>query len=234
MIRNGQRAAVAALAVAVAFLGFGVLRAPANEHRVQLELIDDSTSWPWHSSIQRASAVWINSADGQQWAGTATVQALRPKNIVDLVIVATSASADESAAAAEDTAQAFISHDEAIRAEPVELRIEALSAELAVLRDEFSEQERAVGEAANDAEIVIRSTRLEGTAALIGELEGKRAEAEEELAAQAIRYQLVESEAVQPLQARLPETLKLFAGLGFLLFVALTLYERSTAADGRH
>lgn len=230
MIRNGRRAGLAALVVAVAYLGFGLFTAPANEHRVQLELIDESTSWPWHSSLQRASAVWINSAEGQRWAGTATVQALQPQNIVDLVIVATSASAAESATAAEDTAQAFIDYDKARRAEPVERRIDALSAELAVLQTEFSEQERAVSQATNDAEIVIRSTRLEGTAALIGELEGKRAEAEEELAGQAIRYQLVESAAVQPLGARLPETLKLFAGLGFMLFLTLTLYERSAAA----
>ncbi len=222
MIPNGQRAALAALAVAAAFLAFGVVRAPANQHRVQLELIENSTSWPWHSSIQRASAIWINSDEGQQWAGNAEVEALRPQNIVDLVIVATGPSANEAARGAENTAEAFISHDQVLRAEPVNLRIEALSAELLTLRNEFAEQEQAVGEARNAAEITIRSTRLEGTAALIGELEGKRAEAEEELAAQRVRYEIVESTEVSPLAARLPESLKLFAGVGFLLFVVLS------------
>lgn len=209
-----------AAVVALVYLAFGVINAPANEHRVQLELIDESTSWPWHSSIQRASAVWINSAAGQQWAGNALVRAEQPRNIVELVIVATGSTAQESAKSADETAAGFISHDVLLRAEPVQLRIDALSAELANLEAEFAAQEEAVGIATNAAQITARSTRLEGTAALIGALEGQRSEAETELAAQLTRYEIVDSGPISPVQNRLPETLKLLAGLGFVLFLA--------------
>ncbi len=232
MIRHGQRAGLVAAAIALAYLGFGILNAPANEHRVHLELIDESTSWPWHSSIQRASAVWINSPAGQEWAGDAEVVARRPRNIVDLFIVATGPSAGGSADAAEDTADAFITHDRNTRAEPVELRIDALSSELATLRDEFTAQEAAGSTASNSAQIAIRSTRLEGTAATIGALEGQRTEAKEELAAQITRYEMIDSRPISPLQDRLPETLKLFTGVGFLLFLAQTLYAKRSAEPG--
>ena len=128
-----------------------------------------------------------------------------------------------SAQSADNTADAFITHDELLRAEPVQLRIDTISAELGTLGDEFAAQQEAVGTSSTDAQITIRSTRLEGTAALIGALEGRRSRAEEELAAQITRYHVVESEPVSPVQDRLPETLKLFAGVWFLLFLAQTI-----------
>lgn len=73
MFGHGVKAAGMALLLALAYLLFGVASAGDPQHAVDLELIEDGTSWPWYSSIQRASASWINSPEGQQWAQESSV-----------------------------------------------------------------------------------------------------------------------------------------------------------------
>ena len=217
-------AAISAVILAVAYLGFGVVTADQPQHEVELQLAQDRVSWPWHSSIQRASAAWINSPEGQRWAGDASVEALPPVDLETLTILATGSTAEAAQASARDTADGFLDHDLTLQLEPFQTDVDALSLVVSELEDRFAEQEAAVGTAANASEIAGRSTLLEGTAALLGRIEGDLARAVEARDAVEPRYSISSSEAVDHARRRLGETIRLFLAVLMLGWVAQILW----------
>jgi hypothetical protein len=235
MFGDGVKAAGVALVAAVAYLLFGITTAGDPQHLVDLELTEDGTTWPWHSSIQRASAAWINSPEGQQWATEATVEALPPRNIEQLRVMATASSDQKASKAAEDTAAGFLQHDFNLQLEPFQTERDAIRAVVDELRTEFDQQEQFGQTASTAIEIAARSARLEGTAALLGRLEGDLERAEAELNAVSPRYIRVDSQRVSPARDRLPETLKLLGGiliLGWLVqLIRSGRFETSADAD---
>ncbi|NNE95405.1 MAG: hypothetical protein HKN24_05200 [Acidimicrobiales bacterium] len=225
-------AVVAAAIVAVAYLVFGVATAGQPQHEIELQLAEERVSWPWHSSIQRASAAWINSPEGQQWAGDASVEALAPSNLETLTILATGSSAEAALIAARATADGFLAHDLALQLEPFETDVEALETVVEELEARFAEQELAVGTATDDALIAGRSTLLEGTAALLGRIEGDRDRAIEARDAVQARYSITDSQAVDHLRSRVGETIRLFAAtliLGWVLQILWTSGSKQAA-----
>ncbi len=221
--------AVAAV-VAALYLVVGTISAGDPQQRIQLELADDGTTWPWHSSLQRASAAWINSPAGRAAGNGAEVVATAPENIVELEILVSAASAPEAEAAADAVASAFLAHDIGLQRDPFETELDQLTQIVAELDQEFSEQELAVGQASNDVEIAARSTVFEGTAALKSQYEGQLAEADRRLSELSARYSIVSSGPVSPVRDRAPEALKIFGGLVLLVSIGLT-FRTGPAAD---
>jgi len=244
MIGEGARAVVLAAVVGLGYLMFGIVTAGDPQHRVDLELVEGGTFWPWQSSIQRASAVWINEPEGQQWVGNATVEAREPENITQLELIATASSASEAQDGAERTAQGFLNYDFNLQREPFQTVRDAVHIEITELRKEFEEQEQLVGQASNPSEITARSERLEGTAATLGRLEGELDRLNRTLSAPIDsprgprpgrgvvwpRYELSDSQPVSPARERLPETLKLFGGVVIIGWLA----QRIRSAGSKH
>ncbi|MFW2383153.1 MAG: hypothetical protein ACN4GZ_15485 [Acidimicrobiales bacterium] len=244
MIGEGAKAVLLAAVVGFGYLVFGIVTAGDPQHRVDLELVEGGTFWPWQSSIQRASAVWINETEGQQWVGNATVEAREPENITQLELIATASSASEAQEGAEQTAQGFLTHDFNLQREPFQTVRDAVLIEITELRNEFEEQEQLVGQASNPSEITARSERLEGTAATIGRLEGDLNRLDRRLSASTDsprgprpgggvvwpRYELANSKPVSPARERIPETLKLFGGVVIMGWLA----QRIRSAGSKH
>jgi hypothetical protein len=191
------------------------------QYRVHLELDNALVSWPWHPSIQRASAAWINEQEPPAGNPGTEIVALPPRDLERLTIVATGDSPSAAEAGAEAAAASFLDHVVALQRDRYVTSIAAIETTLTTLRARYDERERSVESESNEIELIARVEAFESAAGHLSEFELRLSEQQALLDGLAPRYSRVDAEAVSPLRDRLGESVKLFFGLLLLGWIVL-------------
>ncbi len=223
MVKGAVSVAVMACVVAGMYLAWGVATAGDPQYRVHLELDDARVSWPWHPSIQRASAAWINELEPPAGDSDTEIEALPPRDRERLTIVGTADSLSSAEAAAERAADMFLAHDFDLQRDRYETSIAAIETTLATLQAQYVERERSVSAPENEMELIAGVEALESTGRLLSEFGQRRSEQQALLDALGPRYARIDAEPVSHLRDRLGESVKLLFGILLLGWIALTV-----------